>query len=247
MGLASMRSPHECWMQKPRYNRRGSYSKAWHLVIDSASLLVSKEATTELIGVVSRATVLSPTGNLRNLWDCVGICCLLMDVIFLPVQFIYADLYSDYPALAAFSKFEVAFWLCDIILCFFTGYSERGILVGNRSRIARRYLKTWFFPDVIVTTVDLAIEFGIGARFEASGSTRVLRLLRLMRVVRLGKVTRFAAFLRDRFETEGAYTHFSLLLVMLSMMLIEHVIACGWFGLAPLSSSNTWITRPRSW
>ena len=216
-------------------------------MIDSASLLVSKEATTELIGVVSRATVLSPTGNLRNLWDCVGICCLLMDVIFLPVQFIYADLYSDYPALALFSKFEVAFWLCDIILCFFTGYSERGILVGNRSRIARRYLKTWFFPDVIVTTVDLAIEFGIGARFEASGSTRVLRLLRLMRVVRLGKVTRFAAFLRDRFETEGAYTHFSLLLVMLSMMLIEHVIACGWFGLGSLSSSNTWITRPRPW
>ena len=52
MGLAStVRNPHECWMQKPRYNRRGSYSKAWHLVIDSidsASLLVRKQPRSSL-------------------------------------------------------------------------------------------------------------------------------------------------------------------------------------------------------
>lgn len=41
--------------------------------------------------------------------------------------------------------------------------------------------------------------------------TRVLRLLRLFRVVRLGKVTRFASFLRDKFESEVAYTQFSAL------------------------------------
>ena len=217
-------------MQKLHYSgRRGSYSK---------------EHTELLEPPVSPTRVLSPTGHVRNVWDCMGIFFLLLDVIVLPLQFVYADLYSTYPYLADFSRLEVAFWICDIILTFQTGYSEQGDLVVDRKSIARRYLKTWFLPDVIVTAVDVAIEFGLGSRFETSGVTRVLRLLRLLRVVRLGKVTRFAAFLRDRFETEVAYTQFSLALVMLSMMLIEHVIACGWFGIGSLRKSKTWIEEP---
>eukprot|EP00913_Durusdinium_trenchii_P022354 g21000.t1 len=88
------------------------------------------------------------------------------------------------------------------------------------------------------------------ASFSNSGdtdraSTRVLRLLRLFRVVRLGKLTRFAAFLRDKFETQVASIQFSLVLIIMGMMLLEHVIACGWFGVGQLEAANgmSWLIK----
>eukprot|EP00913_Durusdinium_trenchii_P016749 g15743.t1 len=74
-------------------------------------------------------------------------------------------------------------------------------------------------------------------------STRILRLLRLFRVVQLGKLTRFASFLRDKFESEVAYTQFTLLLLIIGMILLEHFIACGWFGIGSLDLGGrmTWV------
>ena len=69
--------------------------------------------------------------------------------------------------------------------------------------------------------------------------------MRLFRVVRLGKLTRVAAFLRDQFESPMASTQFSLLLVMLGMMLVEHVLACCWLGVGVLASedASTWLKK----
>ncbi|CAK9105380.1 unnamed protein product, partial [Durusdinium trenchii] len=89
---------------------------------------------------------------------------------------------------------------------------------------------------------------GIGLRRFSNGgdtdraSTRILRLLRLFRVVRLGKLTRFAVFLRDTCETQVASIQFSLVIIMTGMMLLEHVLACGWFGVGYYDSANG-----RSW
>eukprot|EP00913_Durusdinium_trenchii_P032883 g30783.t1 len=117
-----------------------------------------------------------------------------------------------------------------------------GLLLGLRfdPLLLHRTQKTWFLPDFTVTLLDIILEFSDGSQTDRI-STRVLRLLRLFRVVRLGKVTRFASFLRDKFESEVAYTQFSLLLLVIGMMLQEHVIACGWFGIASLG------THPTSW
>ena len=56
-----------------------------------------------------------------------------------------------------------------------------------------------------MTIVDVVLEFtGTGEDDPNNrASTRVLRMLRLFRVVRLGKLTRFASFLRDKFESEA--------------------------------------------
>lgn len=72
-----------------------------------------------------------------------------------------------------------------------------------------RLRKSWFLPDFLVTTIDIVLTFS-GAETDRA-STRILRLLRLFRVVRLGKLTRFVAFVRDKFESETAYTQFSAL------------------------------------
>lgn len=51
--------------------------------------------------------------------------------------------------------------------------------------------------------------------------------------------------LQDQFESEVASIQFSLALVMIAMILLEHVIACIWFGLGG-SDGDTWLTTHTS-
>ena len=142
------------------------------------------------------------------------------------------------------SIFALVYWSIDIVLSFFTAFPEGGTLVQDRRRIACHYLRTWFVPDLVVTTIDLILEFSVAVGDADRATTKALRLLRLCRVVRLGKLTHIAAFLRDKFESQVASIQFSLVLVMMGMVLTEHVIACGWFGIAIFNSgAGTWLNH----
>lgn len=236
--MAKHAVPHTCWLQKTQSvtTRRRSISKGEAFALSKTQASLS--APQSLLGV------LNPMGHFRNFWDFTGICLLAMDTIFLPVQFVTEDFYEMFPILQIKSQIAVFYWFIDIVISFFTGYLDKGSLVDDHRAIARRYIKSWFLPDLVVTAIDLVLMFmGEVSSTAQSAGTRVLRLLRLCRVVRLGKLTRAAAFLRDRFESDVAYTQFTLIIAMLSMMLLEHVIACGWFGLGSLSSESlTWIS-----
>eukprot|EP00913_Durusdinium_trenchii_P030775 g28823.t1 len=193
----------------------------------------------------------SASHDTRNVWDFLGIILLLTDAITLPLLFVNASFFEDFPAVAmGSSAVTVGYWTMDVVLSFFTGYLQKGNLILNHGDIARHYLrlgkeKSWFLPDFLVTTIDIVLTFS-GAETDRA-STRILRLLRLFRVVRLGKLTRFVAFVRDKFESETAYTQFSLMLLIAGMMLLEHVVACGWLGIGSLTSEpETWTTRYRA-
>ena len=42
------------------------------------------------------------------------------------------------------------------LMCLFTrGYLDKGTLVDDHRAIARRYIKSWFVPDLVVTAIDL--------------------------------------------------------------------------------------------
>ncbi|CAJ1442803.1 unnamed protein product [Effrenium voratum] len=195
---------------------------------------------------------LSPTGHFRNVWDFFGIVLLVLDCIILPLQIVKEDFDYVFPLLALSSTVALAYWIVDMVLSFFTAFPDRGSLVLERRRIAyhylRRiachYLRTWFVPDLVVTTIDLILEFSVAVGDADRATTKALRLLRLCRVVRLGKLTHIAAFLRDKFESQVASIQFSLVLVMMGMVLTEHVIACGWFGIAIFNSgAGTWLNH----
>ena len=49
----------------------------------------------------------------------------------------------------------------------------------------------------------------------------------------------------QQFSAQVASVRFSLVIIITGMMLLEHVIACGWFGLGSMESANgrTWLTE----
>ncbi|CAJ1436964.1 unnamed protein product [Effrenium voratum] len=170
----------------------------------------------------------------QSFWDFLGILLLVKDTVGIPLQLVDVEVADVFPAWTALSAMSVFYWIGDIVLSFFTGYLERGTLVQDAPTIARHYLRTtWFLVDLAVSLTDVMLEFGhmTDSLGESATASRFLRFLRIFRMLRLGKVSRVSAFLQDSFESEVASIQFSLFLVMVAMFLVEHVIACFWFGL----------------
>lgn len=185
--------------------------------------------------------VLSPTGNFRSFWDAIGILILVKDTFGIPMQLVDVDVATIFPPWEIVTYFSVIYWCFDSFFSFFTGYLEKGTLITDCRTIACHYLQTWFLIDISISIIDLLLEFGSFDVGDSATATRFLRFLRLFRMLRLGKVSRVSAFLQDQFESEVASIQFSLALVMVAMILVEHVIACVWFGLGG-TDGRTWLT-----
>merc|ERR1719181_2427552 len=92
------------------------------------------------------------------------------------------------------SKGEVVFDNCanimfviDIFLNFFTGYTVGGDLILDPEMIQIRYLKSWFFIDLIASVPISLITPG-GSDYQFNKLFRLLRIFKLLRLMRLGRI-----------------------------------------------------------
>jgi len=223
-----------CWVQRSRSHipRRRSFSAG--------------AGTTGSSQKKSTPWVLNPTGHFRNVWDFFGILFLLMDAVLIPLQLSQVNLHEMLPPIQVVSQFALLYWCVDIPISFLTGYLHKGSLVQDYRRVTCHYVFTWFIPDFAVTITDLFIWYSRESAADGATTTRILRFLRLFRLIRLGKLTRVSTFLRDYFESQVASIQFSLLLVMLGMLLLEHFVACFWYGLGTYDpEAHSWLTASR--
>ena len=228
--------PRSCWVERSRS----------HMPRRRRSLSAEVTKSMQVVAEARVPYVLSPTGHFRNSWDFLGILLLMKDAVVIPLQLAQVNLNSMFPIFLAMSNASLLYWCADIPISFITGFLDKGSLVQSYARIARHYVCTWFVPDLAVTVTDLFIWFSDESHAEGPSTTRILRFLRLFRLIRLGKLTRVSAFLRDYFESQVASIQFSLLLVLLGMLLLEHVMACCWYGLGSHDpTARTWLTTSR--
>lgn len=99
----------------------------------------------------------------------------------------------------------------DIFLNFRTAYRDDragdNVLVVKLSEIRRRYLRTWFFIDLISCLPIVYIELAINATQERNaandqgGNVKILKVLRLMRLAKLLRLARVKRVL-ERLEAE---------------------------------------------
>lgn len=92
-----------------------------------------------------------------------------MVVIFISlyVPFIFAFEVDGSIVLTDFEVLMDSFFIAEILLNFFTGYYEKGILIMDHRRIFMNYVKGWFIVDLIsslpVSYLDIILSDGAGA------------------------------------------------------------------------------------
>ncbi|CAM9123551.1 unnamed protein product, partial [Chrysoparadoxa australica] len=139
---------------------------------------------------------------------------------------------------------DIMFFI-DIVVNFCTAYlDDDGEVVTDRRLIARRYLRGWFWLDLI-STLPFGLMLAATGSKALLRSTKLLRVLRLLRLARLLKLSKIMQVCSYGSLLETIHPSFwALSKMMICLFFISHIMGCMWHGLYVLASPNTitWVT-----
>jgi hypothetical protein len=180
--------------------------------------------------------VIQEHSNFRIGWDLLILILVLISCVLIPFQIAFQR--AAYKLGSEIIYFIDLLFLIDILLNFFTSFRHQGIEVTAKQNIARHYLKTTFFVDLIANLpLDALFLFSEDIPIYGISLILILRVFRLLRVVRL-----LAIFRRwqDLSWTNSGSLRITKFFAII--MLIIHWIACTWF-LVPFVENfpaNSW-------
>jgi len=190
---------------------------------------------------------ISPNGNFRFIWDLIVMFTVLADMIVLPLQISF----GVFDTSNTFNYFCLAIFTMDIFFNFHTAYFKRGNLITSHSKIAKRYLKTWFIIDFLAAfpffvfggNMNVNSDNLVGSHQQILTAIRLVKIFRLFRLFKLRPILyKFRIFFGSA-KTQGPYELIRLLIVAL---IFAHWLACSWHLLAIyeieyIHSATTWL------
>ncbi|XP_077298444.1 potassium/sodium hyperpolarization-activated cyclic nucleotide-gated channel 2-like isoform X9 [Arctopsyche grandis] len=201
--------------------------------------------------------VIHPCSSFRFYWDLCMLLLLVANLIILPVaiSFFNDDLSTRW---IAFNCLSDTIFLIDIVVNFRTGImqqdnSEQVIL--DPKLIAKHYLRTWFFLDLI-SSIPLDYIFLIfnqvndfSESFQILHAGRALRILRLakllslVRLLRLSRLVRYVSQWEEVYFLNMASVFMRIFNLICMMLLIGHWSGCLQFLVPMLQGfpSNSWV------
>jgi len=120
----------------------------------------------------------------------------MFDIILIPLSVAWDGHDGDFETIVF--KVGVIFWSVDVLMSLNTGFDMAGMIVVSRSKILKRYAKTWLGFDFVTLVLDYFLwAMTSTAVLRGLRGLRGVRLLRLVRIVRILKVSRFSLMLED--------------------------------------------------
>jgi len=229
---ASVKAPSKQDMGKPRSGEKMAFQE----------MIVSQSRLARF--------VTHPNKPRRVMWDALSLIVVVYDIMTLPLQ---AFGFDTLPEAVKLRLFTTIFWSVDIIVNFFTGYHEDGIVVAVPSKIAARYLTRTFVLDAGIVAIDWIMYGYQEAQSDAVNVARVgkvvraLRLLRILRLLRATKLSNLSGRLSDYLMqvwrySAGIWEFMSIIKLLLVSVVINHFIACIWYALGDSKShDSSWL------
>ncbi|CAE7460030.1 Hcn2 [Symbiodinium sp. CCMP2456] len=243
---------HKCWLQDDApdnelSDRLLSLSKG---INQSAEQHQIHESELEVpYEMEEHSTMLHPAGVLRTTWNILVAMCLIHDLVVIPL---YVFDIPDSSVLIALEWFTQLFWNIDIAMTVRTGYYYKGLLIMDPRKVLRNYVKTWLILDVTLVSLDWAFVIlslsgvQVDSVAQLSRTIRFLRFLRLVRILRWVKLRRMAEVFQELIQSQAASMYWSLLFGIARLIILNHLIACCWFGISRLEgASDNWVTHAR--
>ena len=183
---------------------------------------------------------LSPDDVIRQQWDLLIIVCVVYNCLVIPLRLAFGDEDEDFSALAFVDWFVDFLFLADIYLNFHTGFDDDGIIITDKTEVRRRYMRTWFGFDLLISLpLDLPFALAGGDR-----SQRLyFRIPRLLRLLRVPRALRYLSHWDDKLAIDGAALRMSKLIFMILMY--AHTNACLQFFISRLEDfpEDGWVVR----
>lgn len=237
--------PHDFWSNAAGPN--GVMSASLRR-LNQERMMYNEEVTTHLdseMPLERTWSIIHPGGNFRLIWNVMVALCLVHDLVVIPL---YVFDMPDSPVLIFFEWCTQLFWNFDIALSMHTGYYYKGLLIMSAKKVFRNYMRTWMPLDVTLVSLDwifvimeIAGVSNLNSVAQLSRTIRFLRFLRLVRILRWVKLRRMAEMFQELVQSQSAGVIFSLVFGIARLLILNHLVACAWFGLSRIQESNDWV------
>jgi len=242
--------PHSARLSTPQPPSRGM-TDSWKVAAMSPSRRSGvRSGDARISNSWMQRLVLPPNSTRRLLWDVMSFLVIFYDIIVIALA---AFNLPDSGFFYVMKWITCLFWSSDLVASFFVGYHDGGVVELRPPQIARRYLRTWLPFDILMVAMDWIFLVGeSSSSFEFAGVARIgksMRLTRAVRVFRLVRVFKILAVLEDlnaSFSSESILIVFKIFKMLVGMCLLNHFVACLWYGLAKNSEElfgeeDAWI------
>lgn len=173
---------------------------------------------------IFNAEIIAPDNKPRILWEFFVLAMTILATIVSPLIVIF-DLKLR-GGLLALDIFITVVFALDIYLNFITGYEERRKVITDRKKIASRYLKGWFLPD-LVATIPFTLFFVSSQGFFLFRLFRFFRLTRLFKLLSANKTLRKSSELSNKINP----SFIRMILLIFWIIIFSHLVASGWIAL----------------
>ncbi|XP_038110583.1 potassium voltage-gated channel subfamily H member 7 isoform X2 [Culex quinquefasciatus] len=252
--------------EKPSSNFLKNQLQAWFQPTDNRlamKLFGSKKALVKerIRQKTAGHWVIHPCSSFRFYWDLCMLLLLVANLIILPVaiSFFNDDLSTRW---IAFNCLSDTIFLVDIVVNFRTGIMQQDNaeqVILDPKLIAKHYLKTWFFLDLISSipldyiflifnqiqknNQDFSDSFQILHAGRALRILRLAKLLSLVRLLRLSRLVRYVSQWEEVYFLNMASVFMRIFNLICMMLLIGHWSGCLQFLVPMLQGfpSNSWV------
>ena len=129
-----------------------------------------------------QALVAGPNSRRRIGWDIASIAVVSYDVLTVPLV---AFKGMDSELFKTIGLGTTVFWTADIPFTFLSGYHAGGVVEMRPPKIAKAYLKSWFWVDILIVLLDWLLLFLASGVADLIGIMRISKTIRLTRILRI--------------------------------------------------------------
>lgn len=198
--------------------------------------------------------VYDPASPNRQYWSLLVVIFLLYGMVEIPLRVGFEQDVVPWSAADLFNLFIDIFFLVDIFMNFRTGYfQEDNRLILDGTKIARRYMRSWFLLDLITSIPLSHILQGAFTATSGLAALTLPRLLRVFRIVRLFKILRMLKLMNNvsNWSESANQKLFSLFIKVLKFVtlifLLSHLSGCIWGYIALQQVDSSGNFHPLSW
>ena len=180
---------------------------------------------------MERSTI-NPNSRFVRWWDVIIVTSLFYTAFVTPFEVSF--LAEEGPINFTINRTVDVIFALDMIVTFFMPFrassKKGGMWVYDNGKIAKAYVKGWFFLDLITTfPISTVVRFSVEADDSNEGTLAILRAMRVMRVIKLARILRASRIFNRWQDHIGlSYAHFSLIRFLILVLVLAHWLACIW-------------------
>lgn len=176
---------------------------------------------------------------------------LVYDLITIPIQVFYFEEVAD-RFLFVLQILIMLYWVADIPASLCTAVYVNNTLLLRRRDIAKNYVLSWMFFDILVLTPDIFTMVGEFTRSDVGAADqvgivravragRLFRLLRILRLLRIAKLLKVLNTLKAQVNNALLFLALSIAKFGFLVLYMGHVLACLWFAVGDVEDG--WVTE----